>query len=78
MYDEIFSLQTKRKRILEDASLLEHIVDKLMDFAEQERNIVHVAKANSFRRTIGDLELEPLQINDRVVELKRKTKNATL
>lgn len=73
--DEIFALQTKRKRILEDSSQLKQSVDKLMDLAEQERKIVHVTKANSFKRTIKDMELEALELNDRVEELKKKLKH---
>ncbi|XP_060768319.1 kynurenine--oxoglutarate transaminase 1-like isoform X2 [Neoarius graeffei] len=37
-----------------------------MELAEQERKIVHVTKANSFKRTIKDVELEANELNDKI------------
>ena len=51
-------MQAKRRRIIEDSSLLKDSIEKLMDQAEKEQNLHHVTKANSFKRTIKEMELE--------------------
>ena len=61
--DQVFAAQTRRKRILEDSVQLKNSVDKLMDLAEKERNILHVTKANSFKRTIKEMEREADEID---------------
>ena len=52
--DQVYAAQTQRKHILEDSVQLKNS----MDFAEKERNILHVTKANSFKRTIKKKEQE--------------------
>ena len=52
---EIASLKGKRKRLLEDSSTLQSSVEKLMDLAKKEQKMIHVTKANSYRRTIQSI-----------------------
>ena len=45
-----------------------------MDLAEKERNILHVAKAYSFKRTIKEMEREADVLGDKIEDLKKKIK----
>ena len=72
---EISVLKTKRKRILEDTVTLKESVDELMERAEKERKIVHVTKANSFKRTIKEMDIEVEQLNEKIESLKKKLKH---
>ena len=72
--EEISSLKGKRKRLLEDSSTLRSSVEKLMDLAEKEQKMIHVTKANSYRRTIQSMEKEAEQLFDKMEQLKKKLK----
>lgn len=72
---EISVLKAKRKRILEDTVTLKESVDELMERAEKERKIVHVTKANSFKRTIKEMDIEAEQLNEKIESLKKKLKH---
>ena len=71
---EIASLKGKRKRLLEDSSTLQSSVEKLMDLAEKEQKMIHVTKANSYRRTIQSMEKEAEDLFNKVEQLKKKLK----
>ena len=71
---EIASLKEKRKRILEDSSTLQSSVEKLMDLAEKEQKMIHVTKANSYRRTIQSMEKEGEDLFNKMEQLKKKLK----
>ena len=45
-----------------------------MDLAEKERNILHVTKANSFKRTIKEMEREAYVLGDKIEDLKKQIK----
>ncbi|KXJ27612.1 hypothetical protein AC249_AIPGENE7592 [Exaiptasia diaphana] len=71
---EILALKGKRRRIVEDSIQLKESVDKLMERAEKERSLLHVTKANSFKRTIRDMEREAEEIDATIESLKKKLK----
>ena len=71
---EIASLKGKRKRLLEDSSTLQSSVEKLMDLAEKEQKMIHVTKANSYRRTIQSMEKEAEDLFNKMEQLKKKLK----
>ena len=73
--DEILAVQAKRRRIIEDSSLLKDSIEKLMDQAEKEQNLHHVTKANSFKRTIKEMELETVELDSTLIELQKKLKH---
>ena len=72
--DEILSLKGKRKRLLEDSSTLYSSVEELMDLAEKEQKMIHVTKANSYRRTIQSMEKAAEELFDKMEQLKKKLK----
>lgn len=72
--DEISVLQAKRRRIIEDSVVLKDSIEKLMDRAEKEQNLHHVTKANSFKRTIKDMERETDELDATLNELQKKLK----
>lgn len=72
--DEIVAVQTKRRRLIEDSIHLKESVDRLMILAEKERDILHVTKANSFKRTIKDMERETENLDAKIEKLKKKLK----
>lgn len=73
--DEIVAAQAKRRRLLEDSIQLKESVDGLMILAEKERNILHVTKANSFKRTIKEMEREAEDLDAKIENLKKKLKH---
>ena len=72
--DEIFALKGKHKRLLEDCSSLRGSAEELMDRAEKEKKMIHVTKANSFRRTIVEMEKETADIYEKIENLKKRIK----
>jgi len=66
--NEILDLQAKRRRLIEDSSLLKDSIEKLMDQAEKEQNLHHVTKANSFKRTIKQMEHETDELDTALIE----------
>lgn len=73
--DEISSLKSKRKRLLEHCSVLQDSAEKLAERAEKEDNMVHLRKSNSFRRTIKDMEKEADEIDDQIETLRKRLKS---
>jgi hypothetical protein len=71
---EILTVQGKRRRIIQDSIHLKESVDKFMERAEKEQSLLHVTKANSFKRTIKDLEREADELDVTLEELKKKLK----
>ena len=72
--DEIDSLTRKRKRLLEDCSILRDSAETLMDLAEKEQKMIHLTKVNSYRRTIKDMEKEAEDLHGKVEQLKKNAK----
>lgn len=72
--DEISSLQVKRKRLLEHCSALRDSSEKLCYRAEKEDNMIHLRKANSYRRTIKDMQQEADELHVQTETLKKKLK----
>lgn len=72
--DEIFALKGKRKRLIEDCSILRGSAEKLIDLAEKEQKIIHVTKANSYRRTMKSMEKEAEELHEKMEQLKNKLK----
>ena len=71
--NEISSLQVKRQCILEHCSALRDSAEKLCYRAEKEDKIIHLRKANSYRRT--DMQQEADELHVLMETLTKKLKH---
>lgn len=69
--EEIAQLRTKRKRLIDDAKVLRKSVDSFMIRAEKEQNLTFVTKANSYKRTIADMEQEETNVQSQIDSQKK-------
>lgn len=72
--DDILQLKSKRNRLLNDAEAMKKSVDSFMIRAEKEQNLTYVTKANSYKRTIQEMEQEEKDIQVQIDALKKKLK----
>ncbi|CAH3185153.1 unnamed protein product [Porites lobata] len=72
--DQICTFQAKRKRLLEHCSLLNESAEKLCERAERENEMLHLRKANSYKRTVKEMQKEADEIFANVEVLKKRLK----
>ena len=76
--DQISTFQAKRKRLLEHCSLLNESAEKLCERAERENEMLHLRKANSYKRTVKEMQKEADEIFANVEVLKKRLKKKLL
>ncbi|CAH3043936.1 unnamed protein product, partial [Porites lobata] len=72
--DQISTFQAKRKRLLEHCSLLNESAEKLCERAERENEMLHLRKANSYKKTVKEMQKEADEIFGNVEVLKKRLK----
>ena len=72
--DQISTFQAKRKCLLEHCSLLNESAEKLCERAERENEMLHLRKANSYKRTVKEMQKEADEIFANVEVLKKRLK----